>query len=256
MLNLANVKSNNLVLHGVGEAFLLSADGSIAGRLSKLQSMSIEVSSESEDVYGGDSLFPIFNYIKSKTATFKFKNATMNMDVLAVTQGTVVEGNGEVNAVETLVVKGNKANLSATTGVDLESVVVIADGKALKRATSPTTSDQFSVTETGVLTFATGFTNTTIEVSYVYKVTDGSTVNVLTNDVPGFVELRHTSAPVKLPDGRKVQLHTRVYKAVCDGGFNLEYTRDGAVAPEVTFKSVDPERPDKRFVTYSLTEVK
>ena len=62
--------------------------------------------------------------------------------------------------------------------------------------------------------------------------------------------------PIKLKDGRTVQMNTRVYKAVCDGGFTLEYTRDGAVAPEVTFKSVDPERADKRFVSYSLVEVK
>ena len=36
---------------------------------------------------------------------------------------------------------------------------------------------------------------------------------------------------------------------------NYEYTRDGAVAPEVTFKSVDPQRTDKRFVSYSLEVV-
>ena len=47
-------KIDNLVLHGVGEAYLLSPDGKIATRLSKMQSMSIEVTSESEDVYGGD----------------------------------------------------------------------------------------------------------------------------------------------------------------------------------------------------------
>ena len=256
MLNLANIKSDNLVLHGVGEAFLLSADGKIAGRLSRLQSMSIEVTSESEDVYGGDSLFPFFNYIKSKSATFKFKNATFDLSVLAVTQGSSIEGNGEVNAYEKVTVKSNKATLSVTTNVDVDSVVVLSNGKALTKVDTPTTTDQYSVTTAGALTFNTDFADGEVEVSYVYKVTDGSTVSVLTNDVPGYVELRHTSQPIKLKDGRTVQVHTRVYKAVCDGGFNLEYTRDGAVAPEVTFKSVDPERADKRFVTYSLTEVK
>lgn len=253
---MGKVKSNNLVLHGVGEAFMLSADGKVTARLSKLQSMSIEVSAETEDVYGGDSLFAIYNYIKSKSATFKFKNAVFDMGVLATTQGSEELEGGEVNKVETVQIKAQKGTLSVTSGVDVDSVVVIANGKALTKVATPTTTDQFAVTEAGALSFGTGFTETSVEVSYVYKIADGTTVNVLTNDVPGFVELRHTSAPVKLPDGRTVQLHTRVYKAVCDGGFNLEYTRDGAVAPEVTFKSVDPERADKRFVTYSLTEVK
>ncbi len=58
--------TKNIVLHGVGEAYLLSADGKVTSRLMKLQSMSIEVTSESEDVYGGDSLFPFFNYITHK----------------------------------------------------------------------------------------------------------------------------------------------------------------------------------------------
>lgn len=253
---MGKIKSDNLVLHGVGEAFMLSADGKVTSRLSRLQSMSIEVTSESEDVYGGDSLFAFFNYIKSKSATFKFKNAVFDMDVLAATQGSDVEEGGEVNAFETVEVKTLKATLSVTTGVDVDSVVVISDGKALTKVATPSTADQFSVTTAGSITFGTGFTGTSVEVSYVYKVTDGTTVSVLTNDVPGYVELRHTSQVIKLKDGRKVQVHTRVYKAVCDGGFNLEYTRDGAVAPEVTFKSVDPERDDKRFVTYSLTEVK
>ena len=108
---MSKLDSKNLVLHGVGEAFLLSADGKIAGRLSRLQSMTIEVTSETEDVYGGDSLFPFFNYIKSKSATFKFKNATFDMDVLAVTQGSEVEEGGEVNALETVKVSSSKATL-------------------------------------------------------------------------------------------------------------------------------------------------
>lgn len=250
------IKSDNLVLHGVGEAFLLSADGKISGRLSRLQSMSIEVTSESEDVYGGDSLFSFFNYIKSKSATFKFKNATFDMNVLAVTQGSGVEEGGEVNVFEKVQVKSNKATLSVTSNVDVDSVVVLSNGKTLTKVASPTTTDQYSVTTAGALTFGTGFADSEVEVSYVYKSNDGTTVNVKTNDVPGYVELRHTSQPVKMKDGKVYVLNTRVYKAVCDGGFNLEYTRDGAVAPEVTFKSVDPERADKRFVTYSLTEVK
>ena len=82
----------------------------------------------------------------------------------------------------------------------------------------------------------------------------------MTDSVPGYVELRHVSNVTEIPDGKggtkKVRLYTRVYKARCDGGFNLEQTRDGATAPEVTFTSVDPERSDKRFVSYSVVEEK
>lgn len=251
------IDTNNLVLHGVGEAFLLSADGKATTRLSKLQSMSIELTSESEDVYGGDSLFPFFNYIKSKSANFKFKNATFDLNVLSATQGTEIEDGAEVNVTEDIKVTAHAGTLShTTTNVDVDSVVVISKGKALKRVVGTPKTDEFAVTEAGKLTFETSFPDGNVTVSYIYKETNGSSVNVKTNSIPSFVELRHVSQPVKLKDGRTVQVHTRVYKAVCDGGFTLEYTRDGAVAPEVTFKSVDPERADKRFVSYSVVEVK
>lgn len=250
------LKTDNFVLAGVGEAFLLDAEGKVTARLSKLQSMSIEVTSESEDVYGGDSLFPIYTYTKSKSATFKFKNAVFDMNVLAMTQGTSVDEGTEINVVEEVAVTTHAGKLSQTTGVDVDSVVVISNNKALKRVTGEPQADEFKVDANGTLTFNTAFEDGNVTVSYVYKGTNGASVNVLTNSIPGFVELRHTSQPMKMKDGTVKRVHTRVYKAVCDGGFNLEYTRDGAVAPEVTFKSVDPERSDKRFVSYSYEIVK
>lgn len=250
------VNTENLVLAGVGEAFLLDAEGKVTARLSKLQSMSIEVTSESEDVYGGDSLFPFYNYIKSKSATFKFKNAVFDMNVLAMTQGATVEEQAEINKLEDVKVTTHSATLSKTSGVEVDSVVVISKGKALKRVSGTPKTGEFAVTEAGKLTFETSFPDETVTVSYVYKDANGANVTVLTNSVPGYVELRHTSQPMKMKDGSIKRVHTRVYKAVCDGGFNLEYTRDGAVAPEVTFKSVDPERSDKRFVSYSVEDVK
>ena len=250
------VKTENLVLAGVGEAFLLDAEGKVTARLSKLQSMSIEVTSESEDVYGGDSLFPFYNFIKSKSATFKFKNAVFDMNVLAMTQGADLEEGAEINALEDVKVSTHAGKLTQTTGVEVDSVVVISNGKTLKRVEGTPNADEFKVDTNGALIFNTAFENGTVTVSYVYKNTKGASVNVLTNSVPGYVELRHTSQPMKMKDGTVKRVHTRVYKAVCDGGFNLEYTRDGAVAPEVTFKSVDPERSDKRFVSYSVEEVK
>ena len=250
------VKTENLVLAGVGEAFLLDAEGKVTARLSKLQSMSIEVTSESEDVYGGDSLFPFYNFIKSKSATFKFKNAVFDMNVLAMTQGADLEEGAEINALEDVKVSTHAGKLTQTTGVEVDSVVVISNGKTLKRVEGTPNADEFKVDTNGTLIFNTAFENGTVTVSYVYKNAKGASVNVLTNSVPGYVELRHTSQPMKMKDGTVKRVHTRVYKAICDGGFNLEYTRDGAVAPEVTFKSVDPERSDKRFVSYSVEEVK
>lgn len=252
------IQTDSLVLHGVGEALLLDTQGKVSSTLARLQSMTVEITAEMEDVYGGDSLFPFFNYIKSKSATFKFKDATMNMNVLAATQGSEVIEGGEVCATEDVEVDNNTAQLSATTGVDVNSVIVMNGDVTLVRATDTPATGEYNVSETGLITFATDEfeDGAELRVSYVYTVETGTSVHIKTTDIPNFVELRHVSNPTELEDGRIVQAHIRVYKARCDGGFNLEQTRDGATAPEVTFKSVDPKRADKRFVSVSIVEVK
>lgn len=254
---MANIDTKNLVLHGVGSAVLLDQNGNASATLMRLQDMTIEVTSESEDVYGGDSLFPFFNYVTSKSASFSFTNAVFDMAVLASTQGVDVEEGAEAIGSETVTVSADKATLSVTTGLKPDTAIVIANGVALKYVAGTPATGEFSLSDAGALTFFAGDIedNTKVEVSYVYEVADGSAVHILTDSVAGFVELRHISNVTELPDGTKVQVHTRVYKARCDGGFNLEYTRDGAVAPKVTFKSVDPQRTDKRFVSYSLVKV-
>lgn len=254
------IDTKNMVIHGTGTAFLIGADGSTGAQLMKMQNMSIEITSESEDVFGGDSLFPFYNFITSKSATFTFTNATVDLNVLAMTQGVPVVAGGEAFGNETITVAGTGDTLAVTTGVEVTSVEMVTDdGKRIERVSESPAGNQFAVTENGALTFGDTVTvGTKVHVSYVYKVGEGSTVHVFTDSVPNYVELRHVSNVTEIPDGKggtkKVRLYTRVYKARCDGGFNLEQTRDGATAPEVTFTSVDPERADKRFVSYSVVE--
>lgn len=247
------INSDKLVLHGVGEAVLLSADGKASATLMKLQSMNIEITSETQDVYGGIGLFPFYNFITSKSATFSFTNAVCDMNVIGATQGSMPTTGGEAFAIEEITVATSN-NLKKTSGVEVDSVVVIKDGVALTRTSDTPATSEFKVTEAGALTFGTDTkTGDKVKVSYVYTVANGTALDVHVDDVAGYVELRHTSEPVEM-DGKYYVMNTRVYKARCEGGFNLSYTRDGAVAPEVSFKSVDPERADKKFVSYSLIE--
>ncbi len=247
------INTDKLVLHGVGEAVLLSADGKACASLMKLQSMNIEITAASQDVYGGIGSFPFYNFITSKSATFSFTNAVCDMNVMAATQGAETKTGGVAFGNEVITVDTDKsATLSVTTGIDLDSVVVMADGKVLEKSTTDAPANGYKITSAGVITFGASVAEgTKVRVSYVYTTTNGTTLAVHVDDVAGFVELRHTSEPVEMDDGYYV-LNTRVYKARCEGGLNLQYTRDGVVAPEVSFKSVDPERDDKKFVEYSL----
>ena len=254
---MAKIDTKNLVLHGVGEAFLLSGDGKVSAKLGSLQDMTIEVTATMEDVFGGDGLFPIYNYIKEKSASFKFKNACFDLNVVAASQGEAVAEGAFAFGSEDIVVKASDNKLLVDSGVEVESVIAVVDGVGLTRVEgSPTGTKTFAVTSAGVLDFSSDLTaGTQVHIDYVYTVTDGSTVDVKTTSVPGYVELRHTSQPTELPNGRKAVLTTRVYNARCEGGLTLSYARGEATAPELNFKSVDPLRGDKKFVSYSVSYV-
>ena len=250
---MAKIDTENLVIHGVGSAYLIGTNGS-AVKLGTLQDMTIEVSSSTEDVFGGDGLYPIFNYIKEKSATFKFKNATFDLGLLGASQGVDVTAGGFAFGNEALVVAASKT-LAITTGVEVESVAVVCDGVILTRVAGTPSAGEYTVTTAGAMTFNTAEVGKTADVSYVYTTTDGSTLDVLTTSVPGYVELRHTSQPTELPDGKNVILSTRIYKARCEGSLSVNQARGEASAPELSFKSVDPKRTDKKFVSYSVTYV-
>lgn len=252
---MAKIDSKNLVLYGVGTAYMLSADGTVQAKLGSLQNMTIEITSTIEDVFGGDSLFPIFNFIKEKGANFKFTNACFDLDVMAASQGVSATSGGVAIKREEVTITSHSAQLSVTSGVDTSSVMVMKDGVALNKVDSVASgTNGFTVTAAGALSFTNDVTGT-VTVDYLHSVTDGTTVDVLTNSVPGYVQLRHESFPTELPNGRKAVLTTVVYKARCEGSLSLDYSRGEAVAPELSFKSVDPGRSDHKFVSYSLRYV-
>lgn len=252
---MAKIDSKNLVLYGVGTAYMLGADGSVQAKLGSLQNMTIEITSTIEDVFGGDSLFPIFNFIKEKGANFKFTNACFDLDVVAASQGVAATTGGVALGHETVTITSNAAALSVTSGIDVDSVMVLHGDTVLTKVDSLSdTTNSFTVTAAGALAFSNDVTGS-VTVDYIYSVTDGTTVNVLTNSVPGYVQLRHESFPTDLPNGKKAVLTTVVYKARCEGSLSLDYSRGEAVAPELSFKSVDPGRADHKFVSYSLRYV-
>lgn len=253
---MAKIDSKNLVLYGIGTAYMLGSDGKVQAKLGSLQNMTIEITSTIEDVFGGDSLFPIFNFIKEKGANFKFTNACFDLDVVAASQGVTAEEGGIALGHEEVSISAKKANLSITKNVDIDSVMVMYNDKVLTKVDSLVDkTSSFTVTAAGALNFSDDITTGKATVDYIYTVADGSTVDVLTTSIPGYVQLRHESFPTELPDGRKAVLTTVVYKARCEGGLSLDYSRGEAVAPELSFKSVDPGRLDKKFVSYSLRYV-
>lgn len=252
-------QTTDLVLEGVGEALLVSPDGSVSP-LGKLQDMKISISTSIEKVYGGDSLFEFYQFIKDKTCEFEFTNATFNLAMVQLSQGSTASI-GECYATETVTVATQAAALSKTSGVSTAAtditVINATTGAPLTIVSAdPASATEVKVTSAGALTFHADVTDgTKFTVSYVYTSSDTVGTDILTTSVPGFVELRHTSKTIEMPDGNKYRVHTRVYKARCDGSLEVSYARGTASAPKLKFSSLDPQRVDKKFCSFTIEKM-
>lgn len=123
----------------LGKHSCFPATARLSAKLGSLQDMTIEVTATMEDVFGGDGLFPIYNYIKEKSASFKFKNACFDLNVVAASQGEAVAEGAFAFGSEDIVVKASDNKLLVDSGVEVESVIAVVDGVGLTRVEgSPT----------------------------------------------------------------------------------------------------------------------
>lgn len=258
---MALTANTELVIQGVGSANLIGTDGTKTP-IGKLQDMSVEISTTMEKVYGGDSIFNFFEFVKEKSMTFTFTSAVFNMNLLKLSQGSTSSA-GELYKDEVITVDGTAKTgvLAITTGVTPADIIVSksSDGTVFKYMTGTVPVAGFFTFDaaTSTLKFAaadiTG--NTDFDVSYAYTKAGLVSEDILTTSVPGFVELRHTSNPTLMPDGNTYILHTRVYKARCDGKLNVNHKRGAAESPKLTFSSLDPQRADKKFCSFTMEQV-
>lgn len=242
------MSKKSFFLNGVGNGYLLGNDGSLLP-LMEMQDMTIEISSTMEQIYGGDGLFALSSFVKEKSTSFTFTNATFSLDMLKVGQGATISQGGEVFGNDTIVVTKGTGSLSVTANIDVASVVAVCDGVPLSRVVSNPSQGEFSVTTGGVLTFADKEEGKVVDVRYIYFDNNAETADILTTSVPGFVELHHKSSPLEQPDGTVIEVHTRIFKARSDGKIQIDFKRGTAFAPKMTFQSVDPRREDKKFVS-------
>ena len=256
---MALTKTTDLVLEGIGESFLLGTDGSVSP-LGKLQDMKISITTSTEKVFGGDSIFQFYEFIKDKTCSFTFTNATFNLNMIELSQGSTASA-GELYGNETLTVAAKTLTLSKTANVSTvigdTSVVDVDTAKPLTPVAATPTDGQFTITAAGVITLGgTVADGKQFLVNYVYTDTVNTVgTDILTTSVPGFCELRHKSKQILMPDGHTYQVHTRVYRARCDGKLDVDFKRGAASAPSLTFSSLNPDRADKKFLSFTIEKV-
>jgi hypothetical protein len=263
---MAITKNTDLVLEGVGSALLINPDGTLTP-LGTMEDMTISITTTTEKVYGGDSIFNFYEFIKEKSCTFEFTNSVINLGIIQLSQGTTIS-TGECYGNDVITCNTLAAQLTQTAGITtiMTEITVVDNATALKLTPVvgvPANATEIKISPLGVVTFFTGATDgSTYTVSYVYRpVTGTAGTDILTTSIPGFVELRHVSKMVIMPpsvndpSGGSYRVHTRIYRARCDGALTIDFGRGKATAPKTKFASLDPQRPDKKFCSITMEKI-
>ena len=262
-----NKNGKPIVLNGVGSLVLKQvSDGKVEViKCGTLQDLKLSFSASDDKVYGGDSPTPIYILSKDQSLTISATEATFSLEYLAVTNGAKMSNGGSLffDVPATLIASGNTFTVPGNlTTIDPTSVIATvsddADGvvnvKALSYTTKATPSTgQFNITTAGVMTFAGGdVAGKYISLSGVYTDEDSRKATITTASVPQFVEIRHVSNPVDMGDGKKVVIHTRIFRARATGKFEIDHKRQEAYAPNMEFEALyDTQRKDGRIAEIS-----
>lgn len=234
-------KNENFFVEGSGKAVITGDNGKLS--LIHLQDMQLDLSSKMEDIFGGESLFPVFSFMSEKGAKATFTNASMSLEAFNLTQGTTADAEATLFADETVTVgDGGELPVTHADKADKSSFIVSdEDGNVL------------TVTDGKVATTNAG---NKVNVFYTYTATVGAVgASALTTSVPGYVSIYHRSKPMKQKNGRVVRILTTIYKARSDGSLKLDFKHKNAYAPELVFNAVDPEREDKKFMSFTIQDV-
>lgn len=235
-------KNTSYFVEGTGRAIINDGHGNIG--YIHLQEANFEFSSKMEDIYGGESNTSLYQYQTEKNGKVSFKNASMDAQTVALTQGVGMAAKATVFAMdeEVEIQTDGSFTLAHATEADLSTLMLVDS----ERKAVPVTANKVD----------TSYANKKLLATYCYKTTTKAIgVDVDTVAVPGYVQILFRSKPMIQKDGRKVQMMITIYKARSDGSLKLDLKHKNAFAPELEFGIADPEREDGKFWSFAVVDI-
>ena len=178
------INVNELILDKVRSLIFTDlADGSVIGRLTKLEDPSLQTAAEGEEVTDAQGAL-ITKIFRAKTGRFEATNSLLSIDLLAQQYGTEKEVASETSTIvtpceETLTVADGKITLSHTPSNTIKYIYKLENGTLAEKyvvgTTASTTEFAINGAEITVPTDVTG----KIYVEYEYEAT--SAVRVVNN---------------------------------------------------------------------------
>lgn len=253
----------NIPLKGVGYIYMegLEKDTETGKypemlRVGRLQTLNFALETTSEDIFGGDALFPFDEVITGKNATITATTAEFDLKLLDITQGSKTKTNtpAKIYVFDEGCFIDNEDPLYTVEYGDklVENTISIRfkDGTYLTEVEGIPTAGEYTVGAGGVITFSAADKGKEVLIDYQYTVSDADVNHVLTTSLPRPVRIIHV-ARFQMADGTEGGIQTEIYKAKAQGTFNIDFARATASTHNLELKLLDPGRADKRMISFT-----
>lgn len=235
-------KNESFFVEGTGRAIICDEHGNIG--YVHLQDATFDFSSKMEDIFGGETNASLYQYQTEKSGKVTFKNASMDAQTVALTQGVGMAAKAVVFAMDEEVEIQTDGSFTLAHQMEADKATLMLVDK--DRKVVPITADKVD----------TAYANKKLLATYCYTTTDKAVgVDVDTVSVPGYVQILFRSKPMKQKNGRMVQQMVTIYKARSSGALKMDFKHKNAFAPELEFNIADPEREDGKYWSYSVVDI-
>jgi len=259
-----------MIIKGVGTmlAKRVTDDGAEVITLGTLQDLRINFNVEIDDIFGGDSLFPIDNLVKSKSIEITATDAKFDLSALQLMLGSNIEEDKQdtlwvLNEVQTVFEGTNGTatagvvtlNFGSTLASEPEITVRINDTNQLLvqvpySADTAPASGSFMVAPNGTLYLDASLAGKEVVINYK-RTAKVDVASILADEVPFPVRVIHHGSFLQ-KDGTYRGIETELYACRARGSFTINAQRATANASEISLIVIDPERPDGRLGTVKM----
>lgn len=241
-----NIVNKPVLLHGIGSGILKTVSGKVL-EFKTSQSMKLNVTASTEDVYGGDGLFPLYTYLTQKEGSIEIQDADFKLSQLAGAQQVEYYSTNQ-KRLHNVLVKGSDTTLPGGTYSGVEVVSIVAPN-------GDDVADKVTIDATGAITVDTSYTMDG-EYSVWFKAdeTTAVTAEMLKNAMPEVAEL-NWKFTTESQDGEKYQIDIHARRVRSNGEFNIETARDSASTPTLTLNILDPGTEEDDFASITVSKL-
>lgn len=239
------------IIHGIGKAILRDyVDPKVIIGFTDLQDATFESSYTTDDITGGNRLFPIASFKQEETCTFSATNATFDHRMLAYLNGA------EATTGAQLMCDILEVTIPASKSITLDNAPVgdpIIEG--FTKGDSTATQGQFVVSESN-LTFADEDVGKVVTIFYEYN--SGATaveyaVKQTSLTKPFSLDYKF---PIYNEDTQIVAYGLiKIFKAQCSSGFSINPQHQTAFAPQFECSAKDAQRQDGKLWTFVFDDI-